>query len=131
MVDAVGSPSCRLSSNNDRLHMDGFLPTDDPIACVAKALGHPARLRILRLLLETPGCIGGDIVDAVGLAQSTVSEHLRILKAAGAVRGEIDGPRVCYALSPDAFHELAMFASLLSQSAQDVGCCMPSNPKKA
>ena len=111
--------------------MDGSLPTDDPIAGLVKALGNPARLRILRLLLETPGCIGGDLLDAIGLAQSTVSEHLRILKAAGAMRGEIDGPRVCYGLNSDAFHGLAMFASLLSQAAQDVGCCMPSNPTKA
>ncbi|PKQ06516.1 MAG: transcriptional regulator, partial [Alphaproteobacteria bacterium HGW-Alphaproteobacteria-10] len=56
--------------------------SDTEIADRAKALAHPARLRILRLLLATPGCIGGDIVEAVGLAQSTVSEHLRILKAA-------------------------------------------------
>ncbi len=50
-------------------------------AALAKALAHPARIRILRLLQATPGCIGGEIVGAVGLAQSTVSEHLRILKA--------------------------------------------------
>ena len=96
---------------------------------MAKALGHPARIRILRLLLDTPGCIGGDIVDAVGLAQSTVSEHLRILKAAGAVRGEIDGPRVCYALNPDGFRDLAAFAELLSSAVQGDGCCLPANAK--
>mgnify|MGYP006160863253 CR=1 FL=1 len=71
-------------------------------AALAKALAHPARIRILRLLQATPGCIGGEIVGAVGLAQSTVSEHLRILKAAGVITGEIDGPRVCYALNPAA-----------------------------
>lgn len=92
---------------------------------MAKALGHPVRLRILRLLLNTPGCIGGDIVAAVGLAQSTVSEHLRILKAAGAVRGEIDGPRVCYALNPDAFRALAAFAALVSQAEPVTTCCLP------
>lgn len=104
--------------------------SDDPIAAMAKALGHPARLRILRLLLETPGCIGGDIVDAVGLAQSTVSEHLRILKTAGAVRGDIDGPRVCYALNPDAFRDLSAFATLLSQAAPSEVCCAPAHPKE-
>lgn len=109
--------------------MDALLPADEPLAALAKALGHPARLRILRLLLDTPGCIGGDIVEAVGLAQSTVSEHLRILKAAGAVRGEIDGPRVCYALNPAAFRDLAAFAGLLSQATQDDACCLPQpNP---
>lgn len=110
--------------------VDNSLSPDEAIGAMAKALGHPARLRILRLLLDTPGCIGGDIVDAVGLAQSTVSEHLRILKAAGAVRGEIDGPRVCYALNPAAFRDLAAFATLLSQAAQGDGCCVPTKPKE-
>ena len=50
--------------------MDTPLPEDEPLAALAKALGHPARLRILRLLLDTPGCIGGDIVEAVGLDRS-------------------------------------------------------------
>ncbi|MEX1235543.1 MAG: winged helix-turn-helix domain-containing protein [Roseovarius sp.] len=74
---------------------------------MARALGHPARLRILRLLARTPGCIGGDIVDAVGLAQSTVSEHLRILRDAGLIEGQIDPPRVCYSLAPGALDTLS------------------------
>ncbi len=74
----------------------------DAVAAVAKALGHPARIRIVRLLLERESCIGGDIVVDIGLAQSTVSEHLRILKAAGIIQGEIERPRVCYALRPEA-----------------------------
>lgn len=79
------------------------LPTEaDRIAVIAKALAHPARVRIITFLLSKPGCIGGDIVDQVGLAQSTVSEHLRILKDAGLVTGTIDYPRVCYALDPSA-----------------------------
>lgn len=105
--------------------MDDLARPDDPVAAMAKALGHPAHVRILKLLLATPGRIGGNIVEAVGLAQSTVSEHLRILKAAGAVRGEVDGPRVCCALTPDAFRGLAAFASLLSVAAQDETCCVP------
>lgn len=74
----------------------------DQIAAIAKALAHPARIRIITFLVSRPGCIGGDIVDQVGLAQSTVSEHLRILKDAGIVTGTIDYPRVCYALDPSA-----------------------------
>lgn len=100
---------------------------DEALAALAKAIGHPVRLRILRLLLATPGCIGGDIVGAVGLAQSTVSEHLRILKAAGAIRGQIDGPRVCYALNPDALRPLSAFASLLSGAAPVDACCVPAH----
>jgi ArsR family transcriptional regulator len=83
------------------------MQSDEALSALARALAHPARIRILRLLQATPGCIGGDIVGAVGLAQSTVSEHLRILKAAGVIVGEIDGPRVCYALSPEALAPLA------------------------
>lgn len=72
---------------------------DEDLAILAKALGHPARVRVLRLLARRDGCIGCDIVADLELAQSTVSEHLRILKAAGLVEGEVDGPRVCYRLS--------------------------------
>ncbi|MEX0824248.1 MAG: metalloregulator ArsR/SmtB family transcription factor [Woeseia sp.] len=80
---------------------------DENIAAIAKALGHPARIHIVGLLLEKKTCIGCDIVDEVGLAQSTVSEHLRILKAAGIVTGEIERPRVCYSLNPERLRPLA------------------------
>jgi ArsR family transcriptional regulator, arsenate/arsenite/antimonite-responsive transcriptional repressor len=81
----------------------------EQLANVAKALGHPARMHIVRLLFEKQTCIGCDIVDEVGLAQSTVSEHLRILKAAGIITGEIDRPRVCYSLNPSALEPLRQF----------------------
>jgi ArsR family transcriptional regulator len=99
-------------------------------AALAKALAHPARIRILRLLQATPGCIGGDIVGAVGLAQSTVSEHLRILKAAGVITGEIDGPRVCYALNPMAFAPLAELIMGLTPPP-DGACCIPDQKETA
>ena len=102
---------------------------EDRLAELAKSLAHPARIRILRLLLATPGCIGGDIVDAVGLAQSTVSEHLRILKSAGVITGEISGPRVCYALNPSALSLLAEFVASLKLPSNDT-CCIPE-PKAA
>jgi ArsR family transcriptional regulator len=63
---------------------------------LAKALGHPARVRILRILSEHQACVCGDIVGELPLAQSTVSQHLKQLKEAGLIQGEIDGPRVCY-----------------------------------
>ena len=68
------------------------------LAALAKALGHPARVQILRLLARRTTCICGDLVDALPLAQSTVSQHLKVLKDAGLIRGEIDGVRVCYCL---------------------------------
>lgn len=103
---------------------------DETIAALSKALAHPARIRILRLLEATPGCIGGDIVGAVGLAQSTVSEHLRILKAAGVIVGEIDGPRVCYALNPAALAPLSAFVAGLTAPATDA-CCVPAARERA
>lgn len=103
---------------------------DETIANLAKALAHPARIRILRLLQATPGCIGGTIVDAVGLAQSTVSEHLRVLKAAGVITGEIDGPRICYALHPAALLPLTMFIDALVTPGGDT-CCIPATKDTA
>lgn len=106
-------PALTLAANAD----------DDHLALLAKALAHPARLAIVRLLARTPGCIGGDIVQAVGLAQSTVSEHLRILKAAGIIEGQIDPPRVCYALAPGALVPLAaLIATLDTASTAPSGC---------
>lgn len=102
---------------------------DKRVATLAKALGHPARIRIIRLLQRTPGCIGGDIVEAIGLAQSTVSEHLRVLKSAGVIVGEINGPRICYALNPDAIVPLVEFIGDLGPPPGDV-CCIPDNKEQ-
>ena len=82
---------------------------NEKIALLAKALAHPARVGIVRLLHEKQTCIGCDIVDEIGLAQSTTSEHLRILKAAGIIIGEIERPRVCYSLNPTALEPLRVF----------------------
>jgi ArsR family transcriptional regulator len=79
------------------------------LAGLARALGHPARIRIVQTLIEKQACIGCDLVDETGLAQSTVSEHLRILKAAGIITGEIERPRVCYSLNPTALEPLQEF----------------------
>jgi ArsR family transcriptional regulator len=68
------------------------------LAGQAKALAHPARLKVLRVLARRESCICGDIVEDLPLAQATVSRHLKTLKEAGLIQGEIDGPRVCYCL---------------------------------
>jgi ArsR family transcriptional regulator len=83
------------------------------LSALAKALGHPARVRIMRLLAERTGCVCGTIVDEVGLAQSTVSQHLAVLKEAGLVQGEVDGPRICYCLAPVALRRFKMLAAAL------------------
>ncbi len=79
------------------------------IAQLAKALAHPARVQIIRTLLRRTTCIGCDIVEEIGLAASTTSEHLRIMKEAGLIVGEIERPRVCYSLNPAALKPLAVF----------------------
>ncbi len=84
---------------------------DVELAALAKALGHPARVQILRLLARRDGCICGEIVEGLDLAQSTVSQHLKMLKEAGLIRGEIDGPRVCYCLEPRALRRLRALIS--------------------
>lgn len=76
------------------------LPDDDTLAAMAKALGHPARVAILRMLAARDTCATGDVVAQLPLAQSTVSEHLRILREAGLVQGEFDGPRTRYCVDP-------------------------------
>jgi ArsR family transcriptional regulator len=73
---------------------------DEELAALAKAIGHPARVQIMRILVGRTACICGDIVNELPLAQSTVSQHLRVLKDAGLIRGDVDGPRVCYCIEP-------------------------------
>jgi ArsR family transcriptional regulator len=85
------------------------LPDDEAaaeFASLAWALAHPARVRIVRLLLGRTSCICGEIVDEMSLAQSTVSQHLKILKESGLIQGEIDGPRVCYCINRESLKKL-------------------------
>lgn len=86
---------------------------DGELAAFAKAVGHPARVRILRLLSHRSTCVCGDLVDAMPLAQSTVSQHLKVLKAAGLVQGTIDGPRVCYCIRPEMLRRLKVLVAAL------------------
>jgi ArsR family transcriptional regulator len=79
---------------------------DVELASLAKALGHPVRVRILRLLLGREDCYCGQIVDELPLAQATVSQHLKVLKDAGLINGETDGPRTCYCASRERLVEL-------------------------
>ncbi len=85
------------------------LPSDsgaEELAHLAWGLAHPARVRIMRLLLSQNACVCGEIVDRLPLAQSTVSQHLKILKESGLVQGEVDGPKVCYCVNPLKLKEL-------------------------
>lgn len=86
---------------------------DEELALLAKAIGHPVRIQILRLLTHRNSCICGEIVSEISLAQSTVSQHLKVLKEVGLIRGEVDGPRVCYCIEPRSLRRLkALFGAL-------------------
>ncbi|MFD3001485.1 ArsR/SmtB family transcription factor [Pontibacter toksunensis] len=84
---------------------EAFTNTDLVLAKYAKALAHPARVAILRILLERQSCICGDIVEELPLSQSTVSQHLKELKEAGLIKGDIDGKKVCYCIDAQSWKE--------------------------
>ncbi len=69
---------------------------DRVLASLARGLGHPARIYILRTLLDKAGCVAGELADELPLAPSTVSQHLKVLKQTGLIKGEVDGPRRFY-----------------------------------
>lgn len=99
------------------------------IAVVLKALGHPARLQIMQTLAQRESCVCGEIVEVIGLAQSTVSQHLKVLKQAGLIQGTVDGQRSCYCIDRKAVAALqnataSLCASWTGPSAQsDETCC--------
>jgi DNA-binding transcriptional ArsR family regulator len=105
--------------------LDEFTVRDNRIARYAKALGHPARVAILKFLVTKKNCVCGDIVDELPLSQSTVSQHLKELKEVGLIQGEIDGKRVCYCIDPKEW-ELARrsIADLMdSFVTKGITCC--------
>ena len=91
---------------------------DIELARLAKALGHPARVAIVRMLADGGGCVCGDIVSRLPLAQATVSQHLKVLKEAGLIQGEIDPPRVCYCVNPEAVTKLQTLVGEIGPAAR-------------
>src|SRR6187402_1415392 len=81
-------------------------PDDQALAAMAWAMAHPIRVRILNLLLEKDSCVCGELVELLPVAQSTVSQHLKIMKEAGLIQGEIDGPSVCYCVNVEGLQRL-------------------------
>jgi DNA-binding transcriptional ArsR family regulator len=103
---------------------DIFSEEDNQIARYAKALAHPARVAILKLLLQKQACICGDIVEELPLSQSTVSQHLKALKQAGLITGDIEGVKVCYCVDEQECQALqAMFVHLLNTLKKTDGSC--------
>ena len=105
---------------------DEFTPKEQHLAAFAKALSHPARIAILKMLAQENQCICGKIVEVLPLAQSTVSQHLKELKNAGLIEGTVDGPKSCYCINWKAFEKFntefnSLFSSLKKQ--HDKACC--------
>ena len=100
-------------ADDDKLGVLAVEWADEELAKLARALGHPARVKILRLLTRRQTCVCGEIVDELPLAQSTVSQHLKTLKEAGLIQGEINGPSVCYCIEPTVLRRLKVLISAL------------------
>ncbi len=100
-----------------------FTDNQNAIALLAKALGHPARIAILEYLMKAENCICGDIVNELPLAQPTVSQHLKELKNAGLIKGNVEGNAICYCIDEEALIKLqSYFASILGKIKQNK-CC--------
>ena len=103
-----------------------FGKREQELADFAKALSHPARIAILKVLAQKNECICGEIVDVLPLAQSTVSQHLKELKKAGLIEGTIDGPRSCYCINWKAFEkfnkEMNSLFTRLKKTNENI-CC--------
>ncbi|MFT4733455.1 MAG: putative transcriptional regulator [Algoriphagus sp.] len=101
---------------------DLFTMQQNELAQVAKAFAHPARVAILEHLLKTNACINGDLVQELGLAQATISQHLRELKAIGIIQGTIEGVSISYCIHPGRWAEINNLFSLMF-GKYDGSCC--------
>ena len=103
---------------------DLFTDKQNALAIMAKAIAHPARIAILQHLVETNLCICGDLVEELGLAQPTISQHLKELKNAGLIQGTVEGTSICYCINPEGWGLFrAAFANLFSHEPETRSCC--------
>ncbi len=103
---------------------DLFTEAQNELATAAKAFSHPARIAILQHLLKTNACINGDLVQELGLAQATISQHLRELKEIGIIQGTIDGVRINYCINSKRWKEIqAQFEGLFADFTRSESCC--------
>ena len=100
-----------------------FTTAQNELAVFAKALGHPARIAILQFLIQSKACVCGAIVDELPLSQSTVSQHLKELRNAGLIKGDIDGPSVCYCIDEKAWTRANKLIGEMFESYQGKDCC--------
>src|SRR5438128_12378994 len=100
-----------------------FTEKQNKLAQMMKALAHPARIAIIQHLIKAPACICGDLVNELGLAQATISQHLKELKNAGLIQGTIEGVSTCYCIEPGAWNLLKKELSFFMDSYTDTGNC--------
>lgn len=101
-----------------------FTKKQNELAGIAKALAHPARIAILQQLAKANACICGDLVEEIGLAQPTISQHLKELKTAGIIQGTIEGTSVCYCINPKVWKNVReLFAGFFMMPENKTSCC--------
>ena len=101
-----------------------FTDQQNEISNIAKVIGHPARVAILQQLFETNTCICGDLVEEIGLAQPTISQHLKELKKIGLIKGNIEGTSVCYCIDEENWAKVKdVFMQFLNYKSKKTDCC--------
>ena len=102
---------------------EAFTKAQNDLAALSKALGHPARIAIVQFLIRTKSCVCGDIVDELPLSQSTISQHLKELKKVGIIKGDIEGPTVCYCIDHKVWNNAKRKMNALFDSLEEPTCC--------
>ncbi|MES2375527.1 MAG: metalloregulator ArsR/SmtB family transcription factor [Bacteroidota bacterium] len=102
---------------------DLFTKEQNDLAVMAKAIAHPARIAILQYLVRKNACVCGDLVEELGLAQATTSQHLKELKNAGIIQGTIEGVSICYCIDPKVWKQ---YNALFSSFFKEVDLCGPN-----
>ncbi|MCW3122604.1 MAG: arsenical resistance operon repressor [Flavipsychrobacter sp.] len=103
---------------------DLFTKKQNDLANMARAIAHPARIAILQYLVKTNACVCGSLVGQLGLAQATISQHLKELKNAGLIQGTVDGTSVCYCINPKVWNEYKQVLSgFFAEQPEKTSCC--------
>lgn len=100
-----------------------FTEEQNKIALIAKVIGHPARVAILEYLIKLEGCVCGDLVNDIGLAQSTISQHLKELKKIGLIKGTTEGTSVCYCIDEENWQEINSLLGVFLNKKSKGSCC--------
>ena len=103
---------------------ENYTESQAELSKMLKALGHPARIAIIESIIKAESCVCGDLVTEIGLAQSTISQHLKELKSVGLIQGTIEGTSVCYCINSTTWKEIeVIFSTLFSQFNNNSSCC--------